>query len=262
MRNRGAILWTVFLTVHFLPLHSQSFAQQQNASVAIISDSTENLAADGSSNIWNYSVDDSSLVDFSYFLPEVFRDETALKRYIRDPRFVQLRRIAGDTIAVNMIFMRALEIADEDISLALLIAALATFDHFRLGIRTVIFGTIYLPLTLESDSAYRARYAHLPRRILPDSLGGRKNDKDKLQHFFGSAYLTYVSNSKAMARSFGDFIEWGEPRFIVGGDFDERDKYANRLGQEFGMRLLDGEDVLPSDVLWGQRKEGRDKSEQ
>lgn len=259
MRNRAAILWAVLLTVHFLPLHSQSLAQQQNASVAIIPDSMENLTADDSSNVWNYSVDDPSLVDFSYFLPEVFRDESALKQYIRDPRFLQLRRIAGDTMALNMIFTRALEIADEDISLALLIAALATFDHFRLGIRTVIFGTIYLPLTLETDSSYRARYAHLPRRILPDSLGARKNDKDKMQHFFGSAYLTYAFNSKAMARAFGDLIEWGEPRLIVGGDIDDRDKFANRLGQEFGMRLLDGEDVLPSDVLWGRSEDGREK---
>jgi len=259
MRNRGAILWAALLTVHFLSLRSHSLAQQQNATVATILDGSVNLTSVDSSNIWDYSVDDSSLFDFSYLLPEVFRDETALKRYIRDPRFLQLRRIAGDTIAVNMIFMRALDIADEDISLALLIAALATFDHFRLGIRTVIFGTIYLPLTLESDGAYRTRYAHLPRRVLPDSLGGRKNDKDKMQHFFGSAYLTYVFNSKAVARSFGDLIEWGEPRFIVGGDVDDRDKFANRLGQEFGMRLLDGEDVLPSDVLWGRSKEIREK---
>jgi hypothetical protein len=257
MRNRGAILWAATMMVHSLLLYSQSIAQQQNASVAIIPDSMENLTAGDSSDVWNYSVSDSSLVDFSYFLPEVFRDETALKRYIRDPRFLQLRRIAGDTIAVDMIFMRALDIADGDVSLALLIAALATFDHFRLGIRTGIFGPIYLPLTLESNSAYKTRYAHLPRRILPDSLGGRKNDRDKMQHFFGSAYLAYVFNSKEVARSFGDFIEWGEPIFIVGGDFDERDKFANRLGQEFGMRLLDGEDVLPSDVLWG--KGGREK---
>jgi len=259
MRNRVAILWAVLLTVHFLPIHSQSLAQQQIVSILVNPQSSEYLTTNDSSNVWNYSVDDSSLVDFSYFLPEIFRDETALKRFIRDPRFLQLRGIAGDTVAVNMIFMRALSIADEDIGLALLISALATFDHFRLGIRTAIFGTIYLPLTLETDGAYRARYAHLPRRILPDSLSGRKNDKDKMQHFFGSAYLTYVFNSKAVARAFGDFIEWGEPRFIVGGDFDERDKFANRLGQEFGMRLLDGEDVLPSDVLWGRSKEERYK---
>ena len=259
MRNRGATVWPLIVTVHFLFLHPQSLAQQQMAPVPVVSDATEHIAANDSSDVWNYSVEDSSFIDFSYFLPEVFRDESALKRYIRDPRFLELRRIAGDTVAVDMIFMRALEIADDDVGLALLIASLATFDHFRLGVRTIVFGTIYFPLTLESDNSYRARYAHLPRRILPDSLGRRKNDKDKMQHFFGSAYLTYLFNSRTIARTFGDFIEWGEPRFIVGGDFDERDKFANRLGQEFGMRLLDGEDIVPSDVLWGWNKEGREK---
>ena len=201
---------------------------------------------------WNYSDDDSSLIDFNYVLPAVMRDEIALKHYIRDPRFLQLRRQCNDTMAVDAIFGRALEIADGATSHALLIATLATFDHFRLGIRIPIIGTLYLPLTAESEAHYKERYVHLPRRVLPDSIGRRRADRDKLQHFFGSAFLTYVFGSRSVARAFGDFVEWGEPLFIVGGDFDERDKYANRLGQEFGMRLLDGEEVVPSDVLWGQ----------
>jgi hypothetical protein len=253
MRIRGVTLWAVLTTVHFFLLHPSSQAQRIAASPVVpLSEAHTFLGSDSVSD-WNYSVGDSFFIDFPYFLPAVFRDETALKRYIRDPRFLQLRRIADDTVAVDVIFLRAMDIADESIGHALLIATLATFDHFRLGIRIPILGTMYLPLTLESESSYRIRYSHLPRRVLPDSLGGRKNDKDKMQHFFGSAYLTYVFNSEAVSRALGDFIEWGEPRFIVGGDFDERDKYANRLGQEFGMRLLEGEDVVPSDVLWGKK---------
>lgn len=210
-------------------------------------------AAGDSLNDWNYSVGDSSVFDLSCILPAVFKDDTALKRYIQDPRFLFLRRIAGDTAAVDAIFLRAMEIADQKIDHALLIAALATFDHFRLGVKLPVIGTVFVPLTLESNSSYRLRFSHLPRHVLPDSQGVRKRDKDKMQHFFGSAYLTYVFDSKAVAEALGDFIEWAEPKFIVGGDFDARDKYANRLGQEFGMRLLDGEDVSPSDILWGGR---------
>ena len=202
---------------------------------------------------WNYSDDDSSFIDLGYVLPPLMRDEIALKHYIRDPRFVQLRRQCNDTMAVDAIFGRALEIADGATSQALLIATLATFDHFRLGIRIPVIGTLYLPLTAESEASYKERYIHLPRRVLPDSIGRRRSDRDKLQHFFGSAFLTYVFASRSVARAFGDFVEWGEPLFIVGGDFDERDKFSNRLGQEFGMRLLDGEDVWPSDVLWGKQ---------
>ena len=202
---------------------------------------------------WNYSDEDSSFINFDYVLPALMRDEIALKHYIRDPRFLELRRQCNDTMAVDAIFGRALEIADGSMSDALLIATLATFDHFRLGIRIPLIGTLYLPLTTESALAYNQRYIHLPRRVLPDSVGRRRSDRDKLQHFFGSAFMTYVFDSRSVARAFGDFVEWGEPLFIVGGDFDDRDKFANRLGQEFGMRLLDGEDVWPSDVLWGKQ---------
>jgi hypothetical protein len=199
----------------------------------------------------DYSAEDSSLMNFQYFLPAVFRDESALKKYIRDPRFQQLRRTCSDTLAVDAIFARAYDIADGTMSHALLVAALATFDHFRIGVKVPLLGAVYLPLTIvESRKEFADRYVHLPRHVLPDSVGQRKRDRDKLQHFFGSAYLTYIFNSKAVANFFGDFIEWGEPLFIVGGDYDERDKFANRLGQEFGMRLLDGEEVMPSDVLW------------
>ncbi|MGA7160343.1 MAG: hypothetical protein WBZ48_05035 [Bacteroidota bacterium] len=200
---------------------------------------------------WDYSTEDSSLISFQYFLPAVFRDESTLKRYIRDPRFQQLRRTCSDTLAVDAIFARAFDIADGTMSHALLIATLATFDHFRLGIKIPLVGAIYLPLTIvESRRGFTERYSRLPRHVLPDIEGLRKRDRDKLQHFFGSAYLTYIFSSKTIANYFGDFIEWGEPPFIVGGDYDERDKFANHLGQEFGMRLLDGEEVMPSDVLW------------
>ena len=199
----------------------------------------------------DYLTEDSSLISYQYFLPAVFRDESTLKRYIRDPRFQQLRRACNDTLAVDAIFAHAFEIADGTMSHALLVAALATFDHFRIGVKVPLLGVIYLPLTIvESQKEFTRRYAHLPRHVLPDSIGRRKRDRDKLQHFFGSAYLTYIFNSKVVANFFGDFVEWGEPLFIVGGDNDERDKYANHLGQEFGMRLLDGEEVMPSDVLW------------
>ncbi|HTY10154.1 MAG TPA: hypothetical protein VMF88_03680 [Bacteroidota bacterium] len=198
-----------------------------------------------------YSTEDSSLISFQYFLPPVLRDEGTLKRYIRDPRFQQLRRSCSDTLAVDAIFARAFEIADGTMSHALLVATLATFDHFRLGLKIPLVGPLYLPLTVvESRKEFSDRYMHLPRRVLPDSAGRLRRDRDKLQHFFGSAYLTYVFNSRTIANFFGDFVEWGEPLFVVGGDYDDRDKYANHLGQEFGMRLLDGEEVMPSDVLW------------
>ena len=200
----------------------------------------------------DYTVEDSSWFDLASFLPPVFRDRITLEKYLRDRRFQRIRTLCGDTLAVDEIFAKAVEIADGSTGYALLLAALATFDHHRLGVIVPLIGVISFPLAIESRPDYAIRYSHLPRRVLPDSAGRHRRDRDKLQHFFGSAYLAYESDSKSFAQFVGDFVEWGEPRFIVGGDYDERDKYANRLGEEFGMRLLDGEKLLPSDILWGK----------
>ncbi len=248
MRSAALLGLFVFQTILFgssSAAQDRAWTPSQNPDNAVFSNTADSLCDS------EYSTEDSSFISYQYFLPPVFRDESTLKRYIRDPRFQQLRRACSDTLAVDAIFARAFEIADGTMSHALLVAALATFDHFQLGIKIPLLGAIYLPLTIvESRKEFAERYTHLPRHVLPDVEGRRKRDRDKLQHFFGSAYLTYIFNSKAIANFFGDFVEWGEPLFIVGGDNDERDKFANHLGQEFGMRLLNGEEVMPSDVLW------------
>ncbi|HTR82632.1 MAG TPA: hypothetical protein VMM58_13465 [Bacteroidota bacterium] len=244
---RRVARWSIFIATLFL-IESRLFAQTE------AEHSTDEVAANDSLCHWTYDPDDSSRFHLSDFLPPLLKDESLLQRYIRDPRFQRLRMACGDTMAVDAIFATAYEIADGTMSHALLIATLATFDHFRLGLEIPLLGTLNLPLTLEPRSTFNRRYTHLPRRILPDSAGRKRQDRDKMQHFFGSAYLTYIFNSKIIAGAVGNFVEWGEPRFVVGGDYDERDKYANRLGQEFGIRLLEGEEVLPSDVLWGKKK--------
>ncbi|MBI2428615.1 MAG: hypothetical protein HYV29_07455 [Ignavibacteriales bacterium] len=197
---------------------------------------------------WYYSTDDSSFIDPTNFLPTIFKDEAHLKRYLRDDRFYALRKSHDDTLAVDAIFDRAMLIAEDDVKQALLISTLAVMDHRRLGLRIPLLGSIYLPLTAESDSLFRIRRTHLPKKVLDDKQ--RASDKDKLQHFFGSAYVAYVFNSDGIARWIGDLFEIGEDRFVLGGRTDERDKLANEKGREFGLRLLRDARTLPSDVLW------------
>lgn len=197
---------------------------------------------------WYYSTEDPSLIDLTNFLPPLFKDEAHLKRYLRDVRFYELRKQYDDTLAVDAIFDRSVLIAEGNIPHALLISTLAVMDHHILGLKIPIIGSIYFPLTFENDSLFRLRRTHLPKRLLSDNL--RSVDKDKLQHFFGSAYLAYVTNSNIISRWIGDLFEIGEDRFVLGGRSDLRDKLANEKGREFGLRLLRDEDILPSDVLW------------
>ena len=197
---------------------------------------------------WYYSTENSSLIDLTNFLPKFLKDEAHLKRYIRDDRFYDLRKTLDDTLAVDAIFDRAMLIADGNVQHALLIATFSVMDHRTMGFKVPLVGSVYVPLTFENDSLFRLRRTHLPSKVLSDKL--RASDKDKLQHFFGSAFIAYSTNSNSIAEWIGDLFEIGEDRFVLGGQDDARDKMANKKGREFGLRLLRDGDVLPSDVLW------------
>ena len=197
---------------------------------------------------WYYGLDDSSFFDSSSLLPELFQHQVHLKEFIRDPQFFRLRRKFGDTLAVDAIYDRAMLLSDGNVKEALWLSLFAVMDHQSIGLKIPFLGTIRIPLTFESDSVFKSRRTNLPKRVLDDL--NRTTDKDKLQHFFGSAFLAYETNSNALVEWIGDLLELGEDKFVIGGNEDPRDKMANAKGREFGLRLLKDETVLPSDILW------------
>ena len=112
-----------------------------------------------------------------------------------------------------------------------------------------IISSLKIPLTFEKDSFFTARTKHLPIHIYPDSPATPAGDRDKLQHFFGSAYLSYVTEAPDFTRTAGILIEWGEAQLIAGGADDIRDRRANTQGERFGEDLLIVTNLLPSDYL-------------
>ncbi|MGA9363158.1 MAG: hypothetical protein WBW16_02200 [Bacteroidota bacterium] len=183
-------------------------------------------------------------------LPRGVKDTWRLKRYIRSEKFSYVKSREGDTRAIDEIFLRALEISHKDMSEALFISALSTMEHKSVGVRLpVIKLPLYFPLSSESDSVFKYRVSQLPSHFYIDSPRGEYGDRDKLQHFFGSAFLAYCSRSRGFANFIGDFIEWGEGEFIIDGVDDPRDHRANHEGQEFGLTLGDRLDALPSEFL-------------
>lgn len=197
---------------------------------------------------WYFSVENPSIFDLTAFLPPLLNREALLKRYLRDERFYNVRKSYDDTLAVDAIYDRAMLLTDGNIKQALLISTLAVMDHRRLGLRLPLIGAVYLPLTFENDSLFRRRRTHLPKKVLDDNP--RASDKDKLQHFFGSAYITYATGSKVIAEWIGDLLETGEESFVLGGRDDIRDRLANEKGRKFGSMLMRNPDLLPSDILW------------
>jgi len=181
--------------------------------------------------------------------PQLIQDTRAIRSYVRDQRFADLSRLCGEMRTVDAIYQKALRIAEYEISRALFLGMMATLEHQNIEFRVPVIGSIGVPLTFEEDSLFQRRIRNLPRRLYHDSPSSGQGDRDKLQHFFGSAYLAYVSESQTFARSTGNMIEWGEAKFVVGGADDPRDRRANKQGEMFGHHLLTVRNLLPSDYL-------------
>jgi hypothetical protein len=179
--------------------------------------------------------------------PKVIQDDALLKEYVRSDEFARLRREAGDLCAVDALFTEAMRLSWNNAYEALFITLLATMDHRRFGVKVPLLGPLlWVPLTAEFPDEFQRRIDALPRRLYDDSPVRGAGDRDKLQHFFGSAFITYLFESRAAAERMGEFIEWGEEQVIVDGSLDERDFRANRQGQQFGLRLLEEKGTLPS----------------
>lgn len=181
--------------------------------------------------------------------PQVLQDTHIIRAYVRDPRFVELKNRCGDLRAIDAIYIKALRITAYNITRALFVSLMAVLEHQNVDVRTPVGGSVRLPLTFEEDSLFMTRRRNLPKRFYADSPTDAFGDRDKLQHFFGSAYLAYASESPEFARSTGNVIEWGEAKFVVGGADDPRDKRANKQGEAFGRDLLVVKTLLPSDYL-------------
>jgi hypothetical protein len=181
------------------------------------------------------------------FTPDLVKETRQIRVYVRDLRFGVLMKRCGDMRAVDAIYLKALEIADHNVARCLFLALMGTLEHRNVDLMVPIIGPLGVPLTFEEDSLFNARFGNLPSRLYVDTP--REGDRDKLQHFFGSAYLAYASESRDLARSAGNLVEWGEAQFVVGGIDDARDRRANKQGERFGHDLLTVTNLLPSDYL-------------
>lgn len=191
------------------------------------------------------------------FTPQIIIDTKRMREYVRDERFLILRNRCGDMRSIDAIYLKALKVADYNIARSLFLSLMAVLEHRNVEVKVPILKSVALPLTFEEDSVFHARVRNLPNRIYPDSPQNPEGDRDKLQHFFASAYLAYVSEAPELTRTAGDFVEWGEEKFIVGGFDDPRDKRANHYGESFGRDLLVVKTLLPSDYLTLPYEDGK-----
>lgn len=181
------------------------------------------------------------------FTPDLIKETRQIRAYVRDVRFGILMKRCGDARAMDAIYLKSLKIAEHNLARALFLSLMGTLEHRDVDLKVPIIGPIGVPLTFEADSMFNCRFRNLPSRLYADTPP--EGDRDKLQHFFASAYISYASESPELARTGGNFVEWGEAQFIVGGVDDPRDRRANKHGEQFGHDLLTTRNLLPSDYL-------------
>ncbi len=182
-------------------------------------------------------------------IPSFAFEVHALRAFVRDKRFVTILSTKGNLFAVDMLYLKALQLADYNIARALALCLLSVLDHRTLRFKIPLISALEFPLTFESDSLFKKRLNHLQKNLYSSSPKTETGDKDKLQHFFASAYLSYTSETLDLVPIIGVVIEYLEEAFIYDGSYDKRDIIANEQGNLFGRSLLNDISSLPSQYL-------------
>jgi hypothetical protein len=174
-----------------------------------------------------------------------------ISKYIASEKFVNLKKEIGDIEAVDSIFTEAIRFTDGDMSEALLALMLATVPYREVPIKLPIFNSlINYPLISADEETFIKKNKNLPRYIFLDSPTDDYGDKDKLAHFWGSAFLAYESQVFDLGKLIGYFVEAFEENFKVQSSIDIRDIDVNEYGRLFGTLLKRDKKLLPSQILW------------
>ncbi len=173
-----------------------------------------------------------------------------LSEFIASDYFNNLDSTVNDLSLVDTLFRRAVHYRDKDYSEALLSLTLATVPYKKVPIHLPLIRTlIQYPLTSVSDSVFLLKNRNLPKNLYFDTPDNKFGDKDKLAHFFGSAFLAYNSSIFDLGDLIGYFVEVFEEEFKVQSVIDNRDMMTNKLGYIFGTFLKTKKSILPSNAF-------------
>ncbi|PJA98778.1 MAG: hypothetical protein CO128_05510 [Ignavibacteriales bacterium CG_4_9_14_3_um_filter_30_11] len=169
--------------------------------------------------------------------------------YILSKEYYNNLKNKFDLQLIDLIYNNQLKHQKMDIKEALLSLTFALVQVRVVSINFPILGTINYPLVSVNDSLFELKNKFLPKQVFWDSNLNDFGDKDKLSHFFGSAFISYNSNIFDFGDLIGYFIEVFEEVFQIQSSIDKRDMMTNYLGNIFGDLLKYNKNILPSQVL-------------
>ena len=172
-----------------------------------------------------------------------------ISNYIASDYLQNLANTKSDLQLIDSIYVNQLKYQKYDFTETLLSLTFALVPVREVPIKFPLLNKINYPLISVTDSLFNLKNKHLPKYFFVDSPTNKFGDKDKLSHFFGSAFISYSSNIFDFVDLIGYFIEVFEKNFKVQSTIDKRDMMANTLGNIFGKLLKDNKNILPSQIL-------------
>lgn len=156
----------------------------------------------------------------------------------------------SDLEKVDSLFIIAVKYYDNDISEALLALTFATLPFNKMSTKLPLIN-VRIPLYLPSvrESLFHKKKENLPGKVLFNSAIVGGNDKDKVAHFFGNAFLAYNVTFINISKFFGFIVEMFESAFEISNGVDNRDLQVNYLGEFFGSSLQNNHKLVPSDFF-------------
>ncbi len=171
-----------------------------------------------------------------------------LSSYIASEEFA--RQDAQSFHLVDTVFNKAVKFYNGDISEALLALTFATLPFNKMPVTIPFFNVkMFLKLPSVNDSLFIVKRNNLPGIVYFDSNINGGQDKDKVAHFFGNAFLAYNVSFINLSKFMGLIVEMFESTFKVSGGIDFRDIQSNHLGEFFGKSLKTNKHLLPSDFF-------------
>lgn len=173
-----------------------------------------------------------------------------LSEYIASEQFVELKNKIGDIAATDSIYAAAIKFTGKNYPDALLSLMLATVPYREVPIQIPLINLIInYPLTSADEETFLEKNNNLPSFLFLDTPQNNFGDKDKLAHFFGSAFLSYESRFFDLGMLIGYFVEAFEESFKVQSSIDLRDLDVNEYGRLFGKILKEDKIILPSQII-------------
>ena len=181
---------------------------------------------------------------------QISKSVNNISSYIASDDFKILKTEIGDLASTDSIYQFALNECNNNYSDALLCLMLATVPYREVPIQIPIINSIvYYPLVSADEETFIKKNDQLPTHLFYDSPNNKYGDKDKLAHFFGSAFLSYESNFFDLGKLIGYFVEAFEESFKIQSSIDPRDLDVNYYGRFFGETLKENKQFLPSQIL-------------